>query len=87
MIAAPQRAIKTRPPTTPPTIAPIEGPPSWWLDELSSSSSSSEEEDDPEAELESELEFELKPEDGLVIEAVGYPGGYCIPVETPFDPV
>jgi hypothetical protein len=28
------------------------------------------------------LELELVVEDG-----VGYPAGYCVPVETPFDPV
>jgi hypothetical protein len=29
-----------------------------------------------------ELELELVVEDG-----VGYPAGYCVPVEIPFDPV
>jgi hypothetical protein len=41
-----------------------------------------------EMELELEFEFEFKSESRLVVEVgIGYPDGYYVPVEMPFDPV
>lgn len=85
MIAPAIKLRKARPPMTPPTIAPTGGELAWWSDEFGLA-------DDPElvpgAELEFVLVLELELELELVVEdGVGYPAGYCVPVETPFDPV
>lgn len=74
------KLIKARPPMTPPTIAPTGAELPRWPDGFEVG------DDVLEAGLEVVLvlvlELELVAEDG-----VGYPAGYCVPVETPFDPV
>lgn len=73
---------------TPPTIAPIGAELLCWFDPLFPDV------DEPEfpwavleggLEIESEIGLDTRSE--LVEDGVGYPGGYCVPVEMPFDPV